>query len=410
MTRRTGGDQGAGGPLSGIRVVDLTTNVLGPQSTQILGDMGADVIKIERPGGDPTRQNGVARHAGMGPFFLAINRNKRSVLLDLKRPECVEALLDLAERADVFVHSMRERAAQRLGIGYEAIAARNPGIVYAAACGYRRDGPRAERPAYDDMIQGESGVAALNRPPDGEPRYFPMPFVDKFVGYVQASAITMALFHRERTGRGQRVSVPMYETMLAFNFAEHLAGETFVPPTAPLGYARTLSPWRKPYRTLDGHVCLLANSDAQWLRMFDAMETPELATDARFSSVGARSRNVDALYERVAQAMACRSTADWLRLLAAADVPCARFKELRDVLEDPYVAETGFFQQVEHPSEGRIRSPHIPTQFSDSPPSVRRLAPRLGEHTAEILAELGYSEERAARVMAAAPAVPPPGR
>jgi len=250
------------GPLTGIRVLDLTINVLGPVATMILGDMGADVIKIETPEGDPNRQNGPARHPNMAAMHLNMNRNKRSVTLNLKRPESREALLRMVESADVFIHSMRPAAAQRLGIDYEAIARRNPRIVYGYGCGYMPGGPRENDPAFDDVVQGEAGIADLMLRSVGQARYLPTVLVDKFCGYMLASAVSMALYARERTGVGQLVRVPMLETIVAFNLQEHLWGGVFDPPMGSgVGYVRLLSEHRRPYETRDGHICVLAVND-----------------------------------------------------------------------------------------------------------------------------------------------------
>ena len=271
------------GPLAGIRVLDLTSAVLGPVATQILGDMGADVIKVEPPEGDPIRPLGPARHPGMGAYFLNINRNKKSVALDLKRPAAREALLKLVETADVFVHNMRLGAAERLGLDYQAVAGRNPCIVYAAATGFRKDGAYRDRPSFDDVIQGESGLAALNGGVGGEPRYVPMAVCDKICGYVLASAVSMALFHRERSGKGQEVHVPMLETMVAFNLVDHLWHGVLAEPEKGLGYPRMLTQHRRPFPTKDGHICILATTDAQSRHLFEAIDRPELADDERFS-------------------------------------------------------------------------------------------------------------------------------
>src|SRR5207245_6625082 len=265
------------GPLAGIRVVDLTSAVLGPVATQILGDLGADVIKVEMPGGDPVRPLGPARHPGMGAYFLNINRNKKGVELDWKRPAARAALLRLVETADVLVHNMRLGAAERLGLDYPAVANRNPRIVYAAATGFHKDGKYRDRPSFDDVIQGESGLAALNGGVGGEPRYVPMAVCDKICGYVLASAIGMALYHRERTGEGQEVHVPMLETMVAFNLVDHLWHGVLAEPEKGLGYPRMFTPYRRPYPTSDGHVCLLETTDRQWRNLFPCIDPPEVA-------------------------------------------------------------------------------------------------------------------------------------
>ncbi len=309
------------GPLAGVRVVDLTLNVLGPVATQILGDMGADVIKVEPPQGDGNRQIGSANHPNMGALYVTMNRNKRSVVLDLKRPAALEALMRLVERADVFVHGMRARAAERLGVGYPAVAARNPRIVYASAPGYRADGPYGDRPAYDDVIQGESGVAGMYHLLSGEPHYVPTVLADKFCGFVLASSIGMAMFNRERTGQGQEVQVPMLETMLSFNLIEHLWRGAFDQPTEALGYPRLLTPLRRPYATKNGHICLMASNDEQWKRLLGALGRPELAEDERFALLANRSRHIEDLYAIVAEQIKQHTTAEWQERLDAADIP-----------------------------------------------------------------------------------------
>jgi crotonobetainyl-CoA:carnitine CoA-transferase CaiB-like acyl-CoA transferase len=380
------------GPLAGIRVVDLTSAVLGPVATQILGDMGADVIKIEPPEGDPIRPLGPSRHPGMGAYFLNINRNKRSVALDLKRPAAREALLKLVATADVFVHNMRLGAAARLGLDYQSVKAGNPRIVYAAATGFRKDGVHRERPSFDDVIQGESGLAALNGGVGGAPRYVPMAVCDKICGYVLASAIGMALFHRERTGEGQEIHIPMLETMVAFNLVDHLWHGVLAEPEKGLGYPRMLTPHRRPFPTRDGHICILATTDAQSRHLFEAMDRPELADDERFCTLARRTANIDELYAIIVERMRQRSTAEWRERLDQFDVPNGVVTDLEGLLADPYLAETGFFERVEHPSEGKMLTMAIPAMFSGTPGNSFRLPPpRLGEHTRAVLGELGYS-------------------
>jgi crotonobetainyl-CoA:carnitine CoA-transferase CaiB-like acyl-CoA transferase len=380
------------GPLAGVRVVDLTSAVLGPVATQILGDMGADVIKVEPLQGDPIRPLGPARHPRMGAYFLHINRNKRSIALDLKRTAPREALLRLVETADVFVHNMRLGAAERLGLGYKMIAARNPRIVYAAATGFGKDGAHRDRPSFDDVIQGESGLAALNGGVGGEPRYVPMAVCDKICGYVLASAIGMALFHRERTGKGQEIHVPMLETMVAFNLVDHLWHGVLAEPEKGLGYPRMLTPHRRPFPTKDGHICILATTDAQSRHLFEALDCPELADDERFCTLDRRTNNIDELYAIVVERMRQRTTAEWRERLDTFDVPNGVVTDLDGLLTDSYLEEIGFFEHVEHPSEGKMLTTAIPVAFSASPGESFRLPPpRLGEHTRAVLGELGYS-------------------
>lgn len=386
------------GPLAGIRVIDLTVNILGPVATQVLGDMGADVIKVEPPAGDPIRVMGPGRSPAMSVFFLNTNRNKRSVVLDLKQPEAMQALLHLVDGADVFVHNMRIGAAERLGLDYGALSARNPRLVYAAATGFRKDSAWRDKPAFDDVIQGMSGIADLHKRRDGKPAFVPMVIADKFCGFALASAIGMALYRRERSGTGQEVHVPMLETMLNFNMVEHLWGATLDDTSLGLGYVRMLTPFRRPHATADGHICLLANTDEQWARLFGAMERPELANDIRFAKLAQRTLNVAALYEIVTAVMATRTTAEWQQRLDAADVPNGAVLTLDGMFDDPYLAQTGYFQHVEHPTEGRMITTAVPTAFSESPGTIRRLAPRLGEHTAEVLREAGVPVALATRL------------
>ena len=383
---------GNGGPLTGVKVVDLTINVLGPVATQLLGDMGAEVIKVETPQGDPMRESGPGRHPRMSVFYMNMNRNKKSVVLDLKVPAALDALLRLAESADVIVHSMRPQAAERLGIGAAAIAARNPRAIYAFAPGYRSDGPNRDRPAFDDVIQGESGVAGLMQRATGEARYFPSVMSDKLCGVFLASAISMALYEREHSGRGQVVEVPMLETMLSFNLVEHLWTGAFGPDEGRLGYVRALSPHRRPYATRDGFICLLAVNDDQWKRLFVALDRPELASDERFANITGRTRHIDDLYAIVAAQVAMRTSAEWRVRLDAADIPNGSMNELDDLPGDPYLAETGFFQSYQHPSEGPLITTAIPQRFSRTPGAMRMAPPRLGQHNREVLQSLGYSE------------------
>jgi crotonobetainyl-CoA:carnitine CoA-transferase CaiB-like acyl-CoA transferase len=381
------------GPLEGIRVIDVTTVVLGPMCTQILGDMGADVIKVETIDGDSTRLIGPCRTPGMGSYFANLNRNKRSIALDLKRPAAKAALLRLVETADVFVHNMRLGAAQRLGLDYRTLSARNPSLIHACASGFRKGSTMQEFPAYDDLIQGVSGIASLNAGADGAPRYFPTVVVDKLTGAMLASMIGMALFHRERTGDGQEIHLPMMETILSFALVEHLWHGTLNEPEKGLGYPRMLTPHRRPYQTKDGYISVIAHSNAQWSKLFEAMGVPALIDDPRFSSVPARAANIDALYATLTEGMKQRTTDEWLAELRPADIPCGKVNTLDDLFADAYLAETGYFEPYRHPAEGDVIVPAIPARFSKSPPNVHRHWPALGEHTREILREAGYFDE-----------------
>ena len=378
------------GPLEGVRVIDLTINVLGPVGTQILGDMGAEVIKVEAPAGDPMRRIGPSRSGELGPFFQTANRNKQSVVLDLKQPEARAALDELVRTGDVFVHNMRHAAAGRLGITYDDVRRANPQIVYASATGYRADGPYRDRPAYDDVIQGECGLVNLIERANGEARFVPMPIADKFCGYVLASAIAMALFHRERTGEGQEVHVPMLETMLSLTLTTHLwrgIGD------GPAGYPRAISPHRRPYRTRDGMICVLAHTDAQWERLLKAVDRPDLAADPRFARMEERAAHIVELQQQLAGALAGLATADVRRRLDEADIPVGPVSALDGLPDDPYLVGTGFFPTIDHPDEGPVRTTAIPVSFSASPGTIRSGAPRLGADTARVLRSAGLQDE-----------------
>ena len=383
------------GPLAGIRVIDLTSVVLGPYATQMLGDLGADVIKIETPAGDPCREIGPSRTPHMGAYFAMLNRNKRSVVLDLKHEPARVALLRLIDDADVLVHNMRPAAAKRLGLDYASLAARNPRLVHASASGFRKGSSKQEAPAFDDLIQAMSGVAALNGV-NGAPRYMPSVIADKLTGHMLASMIGMALLHRERTGEGQEVHVPMLETMLSFLLVEHLWDAVL--GGSELGYPRMLTPHRRPYATQDGFISVIALTDLHWRRLFDAIGCPALIDDARFASVSARSDNVDALYGVLADGLRSRAKAEWLDTLRALDIPCGPVNALSDLMQDNYLNETGFFVRSRHPIEGEVTLMAMAPELSASPPSVRRLWPALGEHTEEVLREAGFATDDIAAI------------
>jgi crotonobetainyl-CoA:carnitine CoA-transferase CaiB-like acyl-CoA transferase len=378
------------GPLAGIRILDLTTLILGPYATQMLGDLGADVIKIESPDGDSTRTTGPGRR-GMASLFIAVNRNKRSIVLDLKQKAARDALLQMAEAADVFVHNMRPQKLEKLGLGPDALRTRNPRLIYAGLYGWREDGPYAGRPAYDDIIQGLCGMAGLMDDLTGEPRYVPTILADKTCAVMAVQAILAALFHRERTGRGQFVEVPMFETMVSFLMVEHLHGRTFDPPHGATGYSRVVAPWRRPYKTADGYVCMMAYTDQQWLRFWTALGKPETMKDQRWVDMAARTRNIAEVYRIAGEQLANRTTAEWIALLDKLEIPSGPVKSLDEVLDDPHLAAVDFFKRVDHPTEGGIVMPDVPLQLSDSPAAIRRLPPRFGEHTREVLGEFGLN-------------------
>ena len=378
------------GPLAGMRVVDLTTILLGPVATQMLGDLGADVVKVESPGGDAVRGAGPPPvEDGMGAIFLTNNRNKRGIVLDLKDPRGLEAMMRLLESADAFVHNMRPRAIEKLGLDYPAVNARNASIVYCGAWGFRRSGPYGHKPAYDDMIQAVSGLAALQAV-DGEPRYAGSVVADKVTGLHVAVAVLSALVHRARTGEGQCIEVPMFETLVAFNMFEHLYGKTYEPPRGTMGYPRALSPDRRPYRTRDGWIGALPYTDRQWAALFEIANRPDLAEDPRFATLPSRLAHIDEVYAMLGELLAERTTAEWLEALDAANVPCMPVNTPDDLLDDPHLAATGFWKTMEHPDLGTLRFPGIPARFSKTPGAIRRTPPGLGEHSVEVLTEIGY--------------------
>jgi crotonobetainyl-CoA:carnitine CoA-transferase CaiB-like acyl-CoA transferase len=383
------------GPLTGVRVIDLTSIVMGPYATQILGDMGADVIKVESPEGDVFRHVTPFRNRGMSAAFLNLNRNKRSVALDLKREDERQVLLDLIAGADVFVTTVRPQAMRKLGLDYESLRERNPRLIYCGAYGFSEAGPYAGRPAFDDIIQAMCGMASLQasqRGMQGEndsdgPRYVNTIMADKTSGCVVAYAVAMALYERERSGRGQAIEVPMFETMVSFTLIEHLAGATFCPAQGGMGYERVLSEHRKPYRTRDGYISLMPYTAEQWARFFEAAGRPGMAADPRVTDPALRSGKIAELYGLLAEIVAERTTAEWVELLRAADLPMAPVLSPEDLMNDEHLQALGFFRREEHPSEGEVRTVGIPVRFSRTPGDIRRLAPRLNEHREEILME-----------------------
>lgn len=380
------------GALEGVRVLDLTTVLMGPYATQLLGDMGADVIKVEPPSGDTTRGLGPARHAGMGAGFLHVNRNKRSLVLDLKQPDGHAALLALAKTVDVLMYNVRPQAMARLDLGYGRLQAINPRLIYAGVFGYGQDGPYARKPAYDDLIQGAMGLPSLvARVGDGVPRYVPIAIVDRTVGVHAAMAVSAALYRREKTGLGQAIDIPMFETMVPFMLGEHLAGQTFDPPAGAAGYARMLARERTPYVTQDGYLCALIYNDAQWRSFCRMLGDPErFERDPRLHSLATRTEHVQALYAMVAEILLTNTTAYWLQRFEEADIPAIPLHTLDSLLQDQHLAATGYFERREHPSEGPIVEMRPASRWSESPAAIRRPAPRLGEHSVEILGELGF--------------------
>jgi formyl-CoA transferase len=399
----------ATGPLAGVRVLDLTAVVLGPLATQILGDYGADVIKVEPPEGDRMRANGVTRNRGMSSIFLAINRNKRSLCIDLKSSDGMVVMQRLLPTVDVLVHNMRPAAIERLGLGHAALSARHPRLVYCVAPGFGRGGPDENKPAFDDVIQAACGIAALLGHADGQPDYVPSLIADKTAGLALANAVLAALFERERSGRGQFVEVPMFETLVAFTLAEHLGGLTFDPPHGAAGYQRLLSGGRRPAPTRDGHVAMLPYSGAHWRQFFMRAGRADLAAKYNFDDRHERNARIQEIYDDMARVTQAMTSAQCLALCEALDIAATRIYSIDELPEHPHLQAVGLFEHQPHPSEGRIVGVRPPTRFARTPASVRRPAPTLGQHNDEVLREAGFDDAqigalKAKRVIVSAPA------
>jgi len=393
--------EAAGGPLAGLRILDLSSIVMGPYATQVLGDLGADVVKVEPPSGDNLRAVGPMRNPGMGHLYLHLNRNKRSIVLDLKTAAGREACLRLAEGCDALLYNIRPRAMARLGLSYDAVAARNPRIAYVGAYGFGEAGPYAGRPAYDDLIQGLSGIPSLAvRQGADVPRYAPLTLADRSVGLHVAVALLAAVMHAREHGRGQAVEVPMFEGMAHMVLGDHFGGETFDPPLGPTGYARLLAAHRRPYATADGHICLLIYNDKHWRGFLELVGRPDLLEDCRFRSHTARAAHIDEVYAYVAEVMRTRSSQAWLDDLARADIPASRLYSVEDLIADEHLQATGFVRSVEHPSEGRLRTIAPLGRYAATPAQLRRPAPRLGEHGRQILREAGFDDACIDRLIA----------
>ncbi|MGU3494802.1 CaiB/BaiF CoA transferase family protein [Xanthobacteraceae bacterium A53D] len=381
------------GPLAGTRILDLTTVMMGPSATQMLGDMGADVIKVEPPQGDPVRLIGPGRSPGMGGLFLNANGSKRSVVLDLKSARGHDAFLRMLEQADVIAYNIRPQAMARLGLSYEDVRKVRPDIIYAGMFGYGQNGPYAARPAYDDLIQGASLIPWLiAQVSEGGPRYVPSAIADRIVGMAAVGAICAALFHKAKSGEGQRVDVPMFETLVSIIAADHLGGLTFEPPMDAGGYPRLLTKHRRPYQTSDGYICALLYNDKQWRSFYAATgRADQFDADPRLHNMSTRNSHIDQLYGEVAALFLHRTTAEWIEILEKADIPFAPFHDLYSILEDPHLQAVGFFAPEHHPSEGPILRMQPPSRWSLTQPETARPAPRLGEHTRAVLAEAGLA-------------------
>lgn len=378
------------GALSGYRIVDLTTVLMAPLAVRMLADHGAEVLRVESLEGDSTRNGRPARNKGMSGFTLNLQRNKQSIALDLKQPDGVDITKRLAATADVLVTNMRQAALLRLGLDAQTLRADQPELIYCRANGFGSGGPYGDRAAYDDAIQAASGLSNLFERTNGEPAFVPAAIADKICGLHIVHAVMAALLHRERTGDGQEIEVPMFETMVAFNLVEHHRGATFSPAIGPLGYDRLLTKHRRPVETADGHMCILPYTDANFRAFFEFAGAPEHADDERFVDHNARIDNVEALYALVGELAATHTTDEWEEFCAANSIPAAPVRDLADLNRDPHIAAVKLISEVEHPTEGTYNYVRDPVSYSASSTHIRHHAPRLGEHTRPILDDLGY--------------------
>ena len=381
------------GPLKGLKIIELTSVVLGPWAAQILADMGAEVIKVEAPFGDSNRQLGASRNPKMAALYLSNNRNKRSLVLDLKQASARDALLKIIKDCDVFLHNNRPQVMTKLKLEYNDIKSVNENIIYCGTYGYSKDGPYGEKGALDDSIQAASGIAALNELVLGEPRYLPTVVADKTTAITVVYSILAALFHRERTGSGQEVEVPMFETMVSFVMAEHLWGEIFEPPLDKAGYTRLMSHHRKPYKTKDGYIAVLPYMNNHWKTFCEKAERQDLIEDDRFKNLSSRVENIDDTYSETGKILSTKTTQEWLDIFADTKVPVIVVNSLDDLFTDPHLEAVGFWQDFDHPTEGKLKMPGFPAKFSKTPATIRKHAPNFGEHSLEILAEAGIDKE-----------------
>ena len=381
------------GALEGIKILDLTSVGFGPYACQILGDYGAEVIKIESPEGDITRGIAPFRNKGMGHFFINANRNKKSLVLDLKTKKGKAAFFKLVEKSDVVMTSIRPAAMERLGIDFTACKQINPSLIYVALVGFGQSGPYAKRPAYDDIIQGVSGMAAMQGGREGDPTFVNASVCDKICSQIAAHATLAALFARTKSGTGQLVEVPMFESMVGFNLVEHQSGMTFDPPLGSTGYERSMVKYRKPYATRDGFVCALPYTTKHWQSFFSIMQREDMLNDPRVLDPKVRSEKIGELYELVSDLVADWDTEDLLKAMEEGDIPHGEATQLYDLKNDDHLEAVEFFQTHEHQTEGRIKLTSPPVKLSETPTNIRRLPPLLGEHSSEILREIGYSEE-----------------
>ena len=383
------------GALDGVRVVEMTSVVLGPYACQMLGDLGADIIKIEPLDGDTNRNLGPYRNSkDMSALYLSCNRNKRSVSINLKSESGKKAAMKIIKTADVVVHNFRPQAMRRLGIDYEDVRAINPEIIYCGTYGYSKKGPYGSKGALDDSIQAASGIAVLQSMTEGDPRYLPTIICDKTTGLMVVQAVLAALFHKQRTGEGQQIEVPMFETMVSFTMVEHLWGQAFRPPIGKAGYTRLMAKHRRPYKTQDGqYLAVLPYWDNHWTTFCEISGRNDLIKDDRFIDMASRLKNIDESYRLTSEIISSRTRDQWLDLLGDTKIPMMEVNSLDDLIEDPQLVAAEFWQEFDHPTEGQIRLASSPINFDKTPTSIRHLAPRLGEHTVEVLSEAGFDKE-----------------
>lgn len=398
----------SGGPLEGVRVIDMTTVVIGPICTRSLADQGADVVKIEQPGGDLLRNLAKgSRRPGMSGKFMNFNRNKRSICLNIKTPEGAEAARRLIAEADVFVSNMRPAALERAGLDAESLSAINPKLIHCAIVAFGKGGRYYNQPAYDPIIQSLSGIAGTFERAHGEPIFVPMVMSDHVSGLIAAQCIGFALYRREKTGKGEAIEVPMLENMASFVTSEHMGAATFLPPVGESGDNRLLSADYRPTPTKDGYVTISPNTDAQAFAFFDAIGRPELKEHPKFNSPAARTEHAAEFFEVRAEGLLQRTTDEWMEIFARLDIPAARYNTIDDLFDDPHLADIGFFGEQDHPSEGRIRTTKVPNRFSGGAREDTLHAPLLGEQTREILAEAGFGDEEIEAMVAKGAAIEP---
>ena len=379
-------------PLKGIKIIDASSILMVPYCTRLLADMGAEIIKVETLSGDNTRYIGPSINKGMAAVFLNINRNKKSISVDLKSADGRLIIYKLIKKSDVFVSNIRKASLEKLKLTHSDFIRINPKIITANAVGFSSKGPYAGLPAFDDTIQAISGMAAYQEIYSDQPSYTSGATADKVTGLMLGMSILSALFNREKNGEGTELEVPMMETMVDFTLVEHLYGYNFLPPKAPPVYPRQSSPNRKPYKTLDGYIAVLPYSDDQWLRFFSIIKKENILKDPKFFSLESRNQNIDELYKILSEELKKRNTSFWIKNLREKDIPANKVNFPKDLFEDEHLKKTNFFKVQDHPTEGKLLYPSFPVEFNEDETTECLHAPSLGENTKEILIDLGYSE------------------